>query len=363
MAVIDNLKAQAVSFKVNDESSRFQNVINGTDDILNGGELLDNTLEYTFKVTGLQNHTISSVVVKSLLLNSDDTYCSSRSITIGLEDYGSIYRGTFKTSDSAKTIVSTEFTQSVLQETNQFDIILAVTTSSKESCYYGLQSIVINLSDIDYAVNILFSGPKTDRTVSSITVQPILVSKKAENVTFSKDPTKDFDNETDSVEGKIYFRKDGIYVDNVQYGITAPATSAKFGVVKLNDKIEITDGIVAPTSVGVAATPQLVLDTIQNITTLIDNGIVSAGNTELYGSVKLSGDSFEIETVTDENGNIISQGIVAPTSVGVAATPQLVYNTLATAKNYTDEQTNYSDDFVRQEDNKLYIKWLEITNG
>jgi hypothetical protein len=41
----------------------------------------------------------------------------------------------------------------------------------------------------------------------------------------------------------------------------------------------------------------------------------------------------------------------------------LVYNTLASAKNYVDEQTNFSDDFIRKDDSKLYIKWLTITKN
>ena len=140
------------------------------------------------------------------------------------------------------------------------------------------------------------------------------------NVTFTKNPNIDFDPQVDTEEGKIYFRKNGIFVDGDQYSVKKSATQTSEGTVRLSDS------------------------------------------------------SFEIA----EDG-----GIIAPTEEGVAATPQLVYNTLATAKTYTDNKVasipkpsieqhdktvnkitrDYiiSDDFAIDENNKIYVAWVEIT--
>lgn len=140
------------------------------------------------------------------------------------------------------------------------------------------------------------------------------------NVTFTKNPNIDFDPQVDTEEGKIYFRKNGIFVDGDQYSTKKSATQTSEGTVKLSDS------------------------------------------------------SFEIS----EDG-----GIIAPTEEGVAATPQLVYNTLAIAKAYTDNEVaiipkpsieqhdktvnkitkDYiiSDDFTIDENNKIYVNWVEIT--
>lgn len=140
------------------------------------------------------------------------------------------------------------------------------------------------------------------------------------NVTFTKNPNIDFDPQVDTEEGKIYFRKNGIFVDGDQYSTKKSATQTSEGTVKLSDS------------------------------------------------------SFEIS----EDGSII-----APTEEGVAATPQLVYNTLATFKAYTDNKVasipkpsieqhdktvnkitkDYiiSDDFAIDENNKIYVDWIEIT--
>lgn len=140
------------------------------------------------------------------------------------------------------------------------------------------------------------------------------------NVTFTKNPNIDFDPQVDTEEGKIYFRKNGIFVDGDQYSTKKSATQTSEGTVRLSDS------------------------------------------------------SFEIS----EDG-----GIIVPTEEGVAATPQLVYNTLATAKAYTDNKVasipkpsieqhdktvnkitkDYiiSDDFAIDENNKIYVDWFEIT--
>lgn len=305
MAVINNLKARFTGFYVNSQASRLVNCVGtyGTAEILNGGELEENTLQYDFKIQGLLDHTIKSIVVKSLLLNSDGSLATTKNMTLGIDGYGSIFRGNFETSDSVKTIISTEFNQVELQETNEKDISVVIAMNSSGSCYYGLHSVIINLQDIDYSISITFTGPNSNRTTSTIQTAVLLIKQGAVDVTFSKDPTTNYDSNVDSIEGRMYFKKDGIYVDGYQYGTVAPATEQKSGIVKL------------------------------------------------------SGSSFEV-IVDEETGQ---QQIVAPTEQGVAASTQLVYNTLATAKNYTDQQTNYSDDFERKEDTKLYIKWIEVS--
>ena len=325
MAIINNLKAKLTSFKVNDVPSRLINCVGtyGTVDILNGGELLEDTLEFTFKVTGLQGHIIKSIVINSLLLTFDGELSTSRNLTIKIKDFGNQFTGMLNVNDSVKTITSTEFVQQEKQKENEKEIVLTVSMNSTNTCYYGLQSIIINLQDIDYVVNISFTGPKEGRTVSSIQAAALLVNQNAENVTFSKDPLNNFNSETDSVEGRLYLRKDGIYVDGYQYGTVTPATTIKGGIVKLRDSFE----------------------------TFVD----------------------------EETGET---GIIIPDENGVAASTLLVYNTINTLKTYTDELVEgipipsieledntieqieedyiFSNDFERDADNKIYIKWLEI---
>ena len=73
MAVINNLNATLSQFKINDQSSQLVNNIGtyGTTEILNGGELLENVITYTFTISGLKNHTIQSISFESLLLTEE----------------------------------------------------------------------------------------------------------------------------------------------------------------------------------------------------------------------------------------------------------------------------------------------------
>ena len=381
MAIINNLKAKLTSFKVNDTPSRLINCVGtyGTVDILNGGELLEDTLEFTFKVTGLQGHIIKSIVINSLLLTFDGELSTSRNLTMKIKDFGNQFTGMFNVNDSVKTITSTEFVQQEEQKENEKEIVLTVSMNSTNTCYYGLQSIIINLYDIDYALNISFTGPKEGRTVSSIQAAALLVNQNAENVTFSKDPLNNFNSETDSVEGRLYLRKDGIYVDGYQYGVNVEASESKIGLVKLKNDYEINPegGIIIDNQSGIAATPQLIINTLNKITNFIDNGIIPPADTESFGFVKLR-DSFET-FIDEETGE---SGIIAPNENGVAASTLLVYNTINTLKTYTDELVEgipipsieledntieqikedyiFSNDFERDADNKIYIKWLEI---
>ncbi len=394
MAVINNLRARFTGFYVNNQASRLVNCVGSynTSELLNGGELENNTLQYDFVLQGLQDHTIKSIIVKSLLLTSTGELASTKNMTLGIDSYGSIFRGNFETSEITKTIISTEFTQIEQQEQNEKTISVVVAMNSVGSCYYALHSIVVNLQDIDYSISISFTGPNSGRTVSTIQTSALLIKQGAVDVTFSKDPSSNFDPQNDNIEGRIYYKKDGIYIDGYQYGVNAPATGVIAGIVRLQDEFERDENqeIIAPVEGGVAASPQLVYGVLQEA--------IKVANTEDYGRVKLR-NSFEI----DPNDG----GIVAPIDdEGIAASSQLVYNALLTAKNYVDETLSpievsidnidnaiagiqatldgidaplivkiedeegeaesvgaeliFSNDFEK-DGKKLYIKWLEIS--
>lgn len=325
MAVINNLNATLSQFKINDQSSQLVNNIGtyGTTEILNGGELLENVITYTFTISGLKNHTIQSISFESLLLTEEGELNTTKNLSTRILNYSSPFTGNFITSDSKKTILTTTFKETKPIEDDVFEFTLQVSMNSLESCYFGLHGIIIDLLDIPNSVKLYFSGPNTGRRPSSINVSTLITTKGAVNVTFSKDESVQFDKEQDNVDGRIYFRHDGIYVDGYQYGTVAPATNTKGGIVKLRD-------------------------------------------------------SFDV-FVDEETGE---SGIIAPNETGVAASTLLVYNTINTLKTYTDklvegiptpsieleddtieqikEDYIFSDDFERDADNKIYIKWLEI---
>lgn len=227
MAIINNLSASITSFKVNNTSTNFQNCggTYNTSNILNGGETYDETegtqnlLSYDFRITGLQDHTIRSIVVNTLLLDSTGELCSTKRFIQSLD--GVIINAEITGNISSKVIGSTEFNLSKLIEDSSYEFTLELQNSSLKSCYYGLESLVIYLSDIDYKINIQFSGPSSGRSTSNISTSALLLNLNAESVTFSKDPTTAFNSEVDNVEGRIYFKQDGIYVDNYQYGTVA----------------------------------------------------------------------------------------------------------------------------------------------
>lgn len=346
MAIINNLQAKLI------QSSKLYKCVGqyGTPDILNGGESYNveqdqvNIISYIFKITGLQGHITKNVIIKSLLLNQDGSLGTSKKFKLDLNGISTSVN--LVANDSIKTLIPTAFAWNEEQTTNELELTLTVQNQSKESCYFGLQSILINLQDINYSIQLTFTGPNSNRNSSNIITAALLVNRDAIPTTFSKDPTKEFNKDLDNIEGRAYFKKDGIYVDGYQYSINTTATETKLGVTKLSKP------------------------------------------------------SFEIEYEEDEEGNQVPVGIIAPTDIGIAATPQLVYNTLATAKNYTDEviipikgqldlvqaaldgidapliiniennegekeslgeELTFSKDF-KQENNKLYIAWLEVTN-
>jgi hypothetical protein len=65
MAVIDNISSALSSFKVNGSNKSLVKVTGtyGTHDILNGGEVVENELEYTFNINGLNGHNIKNIII------------------------------------------------------------------------------------------------------------------------------------------------------------------------------------------------------------------------------------------------------------------------------------------------------------
>ena len=384
MAIINNLSASLVSFKVNDVSKSFQNSggTYNTPDLLNGGETYDestqNILSYGFKIQGLQGHTIKDITIQSLLLTRTGELSEGVRFVQNLDE--KLINDIINGNSTTKIFGNTKFTLNKLVEDQQYQFTYEISNKESKSCIYCLKSITIELSDIKYKIYISFNGPLSGRTVSKIQTSCILQNLGVIDVTFSKDPTKEFDKESDSVEGRLYLKKDGIFVDGVQYGVNALATETKSGIVKLSKPFfdylyeedeegnQIQVGISAPNEAGVVATSELVYNVIQKI----QHGEITPPIIN----------TFEI----DEDG-----GIIPPTENGIVASPQLVYNTLASAINYTNEviapiqelldgieaplviniennegekeslgeELTFSNDF-EQKDKKLYIKWLEI---
>lgn len=325
MAVIENVQASLVSFAINNVSSRLNNNVGtyGTSDILNGGELLDNQLSYTFKVIGLLGHTLKSITIYSLLLTNDGELNSAKRLTLSIPDYGVPFNGNFLANDQVKTIIPTTFTQAG-EITGELTFPVNVSMSSTQSCYYGIYSISLDLQDIPYSVKLTFSGPTSNRTASNITVSTLIVDRDATPVTFSKDPILPFNPETDDVQGRLYLRQDGIYVDRVKYGTVAPATDTQLGLVKLFDNFETDEdgGIIAPDESNAAATPRLVYNAI---------GSILAGIT--------APDVFiEEQVIPEQEGE-------EPTIQDRQITDKFIF----------------SDEFESTgEDNRIHIKWLEI---
>lgn len=315
------------SFTINGNNASFQNTTESYYDVLNGGETLDNQLQYTFTLGDTAGHRIESFTIYVLIFNSDGTLSETKPLTV------SVYKNSQLIGSHSGNVISFTGTRTpypiVINNsgTESQDVVLSIVVSSQNSVYFGLSGIQYSISDLLKDVKVSFSGPLINRTVSSITCTSLDIIKGATTVSFTKDPINDFNQNEDIINGRVYFRKNGIFVDGYQYGVNAEAT------------------------------------------------------TEVKGITKLSESSFETD-----NG-----GIVAPTESGVAATPQLVFNALATAKNYTDEQITpiqqfigginapvivnidqdgeenisfgntltFSTDF-KKEDNKLYINWLEL---
>ena len=301
MAVINNISASLASFKINDVESNLANVKGtyNTADLLNGGITYDsklsqfNNLTYTFKINGLEGHTIKNIIVKSLLLTPAGDLHKGTKFNLTLNTVSTTLN--LEASDSVKTILPTAFSWNQQIE-GEFEIVYKADNITTEECCYCLQSILINLNDINYAVQITFTGPISKRNPPTVKVAALVLNKDSTEVSFSKDPINVYNQESDNVEGRLYLRQNGIYVDGYRYGTATIASTNQSGIVKL------------------------------------------------------SKESFNIA----EDG-----GIVAPIDSGVAATPQLVYNTLASSVNYTDKQVEPIKEFINGIDAPLIVKILD----
>ena len=334
MAVITNIAAALTSFKINDSDARLVDNTGtyGTQDVLNGGELVDNTLSYSFSVNGLRDHKIGSITISAILLNSDGSLATARNIKTQIKDFGNAVTQNFAVSDAQKVIIPITITNSVLVETNAFTFDVLISTTGQQSVFYAMTGVTINLDDIPESVVLSFSGPASNRSVSSITVAPLIKIQGTEAVSFSKDATVAFDPNVDSVEGRVYFRKDGIYVDNYKYGAVNAATANQLGLVKLFNSFDYDkEGIIAPTGDDLAATPQLVYNAVASLKNYADdlvNGITAPDIFIEAEVTKVNPDTGETETTVED-------------------VPLL-------------EAVRFSDDFEATEENRIYLKWLEI---
>ena len=334
MAVITNIAAALTSFKINDSDARLVDNTGtyGTQDVLNGGELVDNTLSYSFSVNGLRDHRIGSITISAILLNADGSLATARNIKTQIKDFGNAKTQNFAVSDSQKVIIPITIENNVLVETNIFIFEVLISTTGQQSVYYAMTGITINLEDIPESVVLSFSGPASNRGVGNITIAPLIKIQGTETVTFSKDATVAFDPNVDSVEGRVYFRKDGIYVDNYKYGAVNPATENDLGLVKLFNSFKSDeDGIVAPTENNSAATPQLVYNAIASLKNYAEELVDGITAPDIFIEA-------EVTKVNPETGE---------TETTVEDVPLL-------------EAVKFSDDFEATDENRIYIKWLEI---
>lgn len=334
MAVITNIAAALTSFKINDSDARLVDNTGtyGTQDVLNGGELVDNTLSYSFSVNGLRDHRIGSITISAILLNADGSLATARNIKTQIKDFGNAITQNFAVSDSQKVIIPITIENNVLIETNIFIFEVLISTTGQQSVYYAMTGITINLEDIPESVVLSFSGPASNRGVGNITIAPLIKIQGTETVTFSKDATVAFDPNVDSVEGRVYFRKDGIYVDNYKYGAVNAATENDLGLVKLFNSFKYDEnGIMAPTENNVAATPQLVYNAIASLKNYAEELVDGITAPDIFIEA-------EVTKVNPETGE---------EETTVEDVPLL-------------EAVKFSDDFEATDENRIYIKWLEI---
>ena len=334
MAVITNIAATLTSFKINDSDARLVDNTGtyGTQDVLNGGELVDNTLSYSFSVNGLRDHRIGSITISAILLNADGSLATARNIKTQIKDFGNAKTQNFAVSDSQKVIIPITIENNVLVETNIFIFEVLISTTGQQSVYYAMTGITINLEDIPESVVLSFSGPASNRGVGNITIAPLIKIQGTETVSFSKDATVAFDPNVDSVEGRVYFRKDGIYVDNYKYGAVNPATENDLGLVKLFNSFKSDeDGIIAPTENNSAATPQLVYNAIASLKNYAEELVDGITAPDIFIEA-------EVTKVNPETGE---------EETTVEDVPLL-------------EAVKFSDDFEATDENRIYIKWLEI---
>ena len=336
MAVINNISASLTSFKINDMESNLANVKGtyNTANLLNGGVTYDsklsqfNNLTYTFKINGLEGHTIKNIIVRSLLLTPTGDLHKGTKFNLTLNTVSTTLN--LEASDSVKTILPTAFSWNQQIE-GEFEIVYKADNITTEECCYCLQSILINLNDINYAIQITFTGPISQRTPSTIKAAALVLNKDSTEVSFSKDPINVYNRESDNVEGRLYLKQNGIYVDGYCYGTAAVATTEQSGIVKLSKEsfnIAEDGGILIPTESGIAATPQLVYNALASSINYTDK---------------------QVEPIKE-----FINGIDAPLIVKILDENE--------QKQSLGKELTFSKDF-EYTDNKLYLSWLEISNN
>ena len=188
------------SFKSGETSSRFNNATESTYGILNA--TLSTTLEFQFTITGLYEHTIESITF-------DQLFASTGNYKFEVKKDDSNFGQTTKEVNSMR--FSTEFMgNGNSEDLNQFILTYIITNNTANDCDYGLYGFTISLSDTLQDYKVSFSGPLTGRTVSNIDCSVVVLNKGSEAISFEKDPSKDFNDSNDSVQGRAYFRKNGI---------------------------------------------------------------------------------------------------------------------------------------------------------
>lgn len=313
------------SFRKNGSASSFNNASQNSYNILNCGETLDTVMEFTFTITGLKDNIITSI-------KFDSIFSSGGNFTFDLSKDNNNYSSVNKTINT--TSFNVEFNSNLgEEENNSTTFVYQVTNRGNSECEYGLQGFIISTQLQDNKVS--FSGPLTGRTANNIDCSVLTLNKGSEPVTFSKNPTRNFDSNVDNVQGQAYFRQNGIFVDGYQYGVNAPATTDVSGIVKLsNSSFEVGENntIIPPNEPGIAATPQLVYNTLATAKQYVDDEVGIVSNRVSGIETWLEGvEAPIIINIEDQNNDIGSLG----------------------------DTLTFSNDF-EQLDNKLYIKWLEL---
>ena len=136
------------SFTANSVPSSFQNTTEQYYDVLNGGNVGENVLEYTFTITGIQGHTLESISFDSLLFNANGSLKGAANCTLELFKDGTsigISSGAIVCSSEYRKPFNTKFNVNS-DETQSIDITLKITCDSE--CYYGLASFTYTISDL-----------------------------------------------------------------------------------------------------------------------------------------------------------------------------------------------------------------------
>ena len=337
------MAVRLISFKVNETSSSFQNTSELYYNVLNGGETVENTLQYDFSIS-VDEHTIESFTIESLIFNSNEQLLDTKPLIIEVyKDSNKLgqYSGNVISSSNSKTPFQIKFNNSG-QDSGNITLSVIITNPGSDSIYYGLSGFTYTLSDVLKDVKVSFSGPLTGRNSNTITCSTIELSKGTQAISFTKDPTSNFSGTNDNVDGRIYFKQNGIFVDGFQYGVNAEATTETKGIVKLSQSsFEIDDdgGVIPPNEVGIAATPQLVFNALATAKGYVD---------EVIAPIELNVGNLQSHV---DGIQAILDGVDAPLIMNIELNDDSIIG--------LGDTLTFSKDF-KKEDNKLYINWLEL---